>query len=399
MKRSIPYLVEKDGAKGKLYYWQPSPLLRKAGWRKINYQKMIDTPEGPRILKKFSEIIAHVEARNELVRASQDGMAPAVGPKPVSLATWIVDFEADARFFKPLGEDSKRQYRSNFSLVRDWAGDRAPGAVSSEDVLNFYDALRDSRGLRTAGAVVSSIRRLYNWAETRGRSKNMPNPAAKLRIKRPPSRCIRWEDDEIAALIALIDRGASEDVNLNDAVLRAETPEPMIATAVAIGFYLGLRKADMIRHSPAQTKVLRGLRNGKPVERLGMVVTTRKTGERVAVPYHRELRRRLEAVTQGELVPYVTSATGRRFEGRWFSRRFELWRAALVAEGWDVGHKTFHDLRRSCVVKLAELGLTAMQIRSVTGHSLKTINEMIETYMVHSQVMSIEAIERWEAAG
>ena len=152
-------------------------------------------------------------------------------------------------------------------------------------------------------------------------------------------------------------------------------------------------------YPPAQTTMLRVLRDGKPMQREGMVYTSRKTGERIAVPYHRDLWGRLKPKGNEPLMPYVTSATGRMFEGRWFSRRFELWRAALVAEGWDVGHKTFHDLRRSCVVKLAELGLTALQIRSITGHSLKTINEMIETYMVHSQAMAIDAIERWEAAG
>ncbi len=118
-------------------------------------------------------------------------------------------------------------------------------------------------------------------------------------------------------------------------------------------------------YPPAQTTMLRGLRDGKPMQREGMVYTSRKTGERVAVPYHRDLWGRLRPKGNELLMPYVTSATGRMFEGRWFSRRFELWRAALVTEGWDVGHKM------TCHEKFPPLGARVRPEKGTDDEAIK----------------------------
>lgn len=387
MKLKIPYLTVRNWGAEDKYYWQPSSKLRAAGWGPVDYQEPVDTPEGPRLLATEGEIIAHARARNAMIKGKKDQRQHR---SAAVLRDWMDAFQQDARYFGPLSDASKRQYQLNFRLLDDWAGDRPPGAISKTDALTLFDALVDGKGLRTAGAVLASLKRLYNWAETRERSRGMVNPAAGLKLKSPPARNVRWEDHEIEALIALADAGTAD-----------LPPDPEFATAVAIAYYLGLRQGDMLRLRPADNITVRGRVDNLSIERPGMQVTTEKTGSVVAVPYHSVLAQRLDALERDPMQPYVLTRTGRTYEVRWFRRQVELWRKTLAQKpGFEqVAGKTWHDLRRSTVVKLAEIGLDAPVIRAVTGHSLKTIETMLEVYLVRSQSMTLRAIETWEANG
>ena len=386
MKIKIPYLIVRDWNQGARYYWQPSTKLRRAGWGPIDYQKPVATIEGERLLTTETEIFNHARARNAEIK----GASPRNVPSAASLASWIDEFELDGRYFSGLSDASKRQYRLNFTLIKEWAGDRPPGSIRKADVLNLFDALEAGRGLRTAGAVITSLKRLYNWAEAREKSSGMVNPAAGLKLETPKARNERWEDREIAALIALADVGTDW-----------LDPDPDFGTAVAIAYYLGLRQGDMLRLRPADNITVKGSVDGTIIERAGMLVETSKTGATVAVPYHKVLAERLEGLGREPMMPYVLTKAGGVYQARWFSRQVEKWRAALAMQpGFEqVADKTWHDLRRSTVVKLAEIGLDTPVIRAVTGHSLKSIETMLEVYLVRSQSLTLRAITTWEAQG
>ena len=85
----------------------------------------------------------------------------------------------------------------------------------------------------------------------------------------------------------------------------------------------------------------------------------------------------------------LTTRTGRSFHPRVFSRDFleARQRAGLPA---DI---SFHGLRHTAASKLAELGCTAPEIMSITGHkSLKVVEHYIR--QANQIVMAERAIAR-----
>jgi integrase len=114
-----------------------------------------------------------------------------------------------------------------------------------------------------------------------------------------------------------------------------------------------------------------------------IAVRQQKTGTRLSIPVHPELRAAIEACPSGQLA-FVTSATGAPFTsgsfGNWFA---DACRAA------GLKGLAAHGLRKAAARRLAEAGCTAHEIAAVTGHrSLRDI----ETYTrAADQVMRSDA--------
>lgn len=56
------------------------------------------------------------------------------------------------------------------------------------------------------------------------------------------------------------------------------------------------------------------------------------------------------------------------------------------------------DLRRTACVRMAEAGAIGKQIASVTGHSIETTRQILETYIPTTVEMARGAIEKLESA-
>lgn len=389
----IPYLTIRPGAKGERYYWQPSSRLRAEGWGPVDYQSPVETPDGPRLLDTEAAIIAHARARNRALAAWREGRGaepPARAADPLTLAAWIARF-LDSPAYRATGPDAQRQYRTNLRILGDWAGDRRPGAIGRADVETLHADLAEGRGLRTAGAVVTSLARLYNWAEKEHLSKGLPNPASGHRFAKPRPRAVRWEDDEIAALVALADAGAPE---------AGLAPDPAFGDAVAIAYYLAPRQKDVLRLGEADRCTVRATLDRQRIERPGVALVSSKTGQPTQVPIHKALLARLEARPRTAIGPWVVTREGQPYQARWFRRQMELWRGALAGRNHpQVAGKTFHDLRRSAVCKLGELGMTDEVIASISGHSYETVKTILETYLVRSSALAARGIIEWEMRG
>jgi len=70
--------------------------------------------------------------------------------------------------------------------------------------------------------------------------------------------------------------------------------------------------------------------------------------------------------------------------------------AAVKAENHDLAERLavlqFRDLRRTCVVRLGELGMDDQGISAMTGHKLGTIKKILETYMPRTTMMAARAV-------
>jgi hypothetical protein len=128
-------------------------------------------------------------------------------------------------------------------------------------------------------------------------------------------------------------------------------------------------------------------------------VTNRKGGRKIRFSARctRMLRETLDAakLALGRIPhkdePILTTVTGHPWVESHFSTKFS---AAKNRAG--LAHLHFHDLRGTAITVLAENGCTNSEIASITGHSLKHIEKIIDTYMARTRQLNDEAVAKLE---
>ncbi|WP_414644916.1 tyrosine-type recombinase/integrase [Bosea sp. (in: a-proteobacteria)] len=75
---------------------------------------------------------------------------------------------------------------------------------------------------------------------------------------------------------------------------------------------------------------------------------------------------------------------------------YDQWKEASDRAGLTDLH--FHDLRGTAVTMLAEAGCTIPEIAAITGHSLKTVNTILEKYLSRTRALAEAAMEKFENA-
>ena len=125
----------------------------------------------------------------------------------------------------------------------------------------------------------------------------------------------------------------------------------------------------------------------------GAVIRLRqqKTAARVVVPIGAPLKAALDAMPRTSPVILLNS------DGRpWTSDGFRAsWRKACHVAG--ITGLTFHDLRGTAVSRLAKAGCSSPQIATLTGHSLRDVNAILDSHYLHRDpTMAEDAIRKLE---
>jgi integrase len=89
----------------------------------------------------------------------------------------------------------------------------------------------------------------------------------------------------------------------------------------------------------------------------------------------------------------LTTKTGRAFQKRYLS---DQWEATCSAAGINDLH--FHDLRGTTVTMLAEAGCTLPEIVTITGHSLRRAQDILDKYLARTSKLAESAIAKFENA-
>lgn len=282
-----------------------------------------------------------------LAEATQDGYAQC----------------ADAvRFAPQTPEDrkaGKRRTREEFS--------KAPvAAIDAAEVKDFYLYLKSARGWHQALACIAALRAAWSWARTDTRWRLKYNPCRELGLARPPGRIVIYADAEIRALVAAA-----------DAMGRAS-----IGDAILLGLFTGQRQGDRLLLEDG------GLADGRRQLRQA------KTGAVVAIPETPQLRARLEAArarvaeiklergTRPSAI-VVDEATGLAYKANTYRHVFADVRARAVADGGSnaLAAKRDQDLRDTAVTWLARAGCTLPEIAAITGHSPRSIHDILKHYL------------------
>ena len=365
----VRHLVGKRGRRGWRWYWQPSAALAKEGWRPIRLQG--DQAE---ILAQAEKLNAELDAW----RAAGGGpRKPGTYIRPGTLAALIRAFQASPRYER-LSATTKRDYAYHLRRLEAWGGTHLLAGITPAVVQKLYEALLPkshavaNARIRVLRLLLSHGRRVGMVGENAARSPGLIGQKGRVRI---------YTAAEEAALIAAADASG----------------RPSIGDAVMMGCDLGQRRGDLVR--------LPVVRVQEGVVRL----TQRKRGARIAVPLTPRLALRLEAAAKRRkaLDPecptvLIDEATKRPYAETAFSRAFAEVRALAVAGDAEkrlapcpsLADALFLDSRDTAVTRLAEAGCTIPEIAAITGHSLRSIYEILKHYLDLTGEMASSAIAK-----
>lgn len=400
MKIKVKGLVAKNTAGGIRYYWEPNRIERAAGWKTL--------PLG----QDLTRAIALANHRNEGIDSWRAGGARPRQVKKLirrhSLEDAIKRYRVE--HLANLADSTRRTAETPLKRLEKWAGDKPLAFITRARVRALRDAMMNPLGPGYLGhhaafAVLAKGRELFTWLVDQEIAAD--NPFLRFGLGKPAPRQTFWEDHHFTAM-----RAAAEDLDLHS-----------IALAIDTAVYVGQREADVLKLdrsiwrpiAPAKFRFdmtiydqLVSNDGPNPGEVMGIYVRQGKTKRWIGVPIEGDMRRRIEAAIAANnkrTVPVTALITCERTGLPWdqdhFIHKFADVRAHAVSIAMGAGNEAlaleladlwFNDLRRTCVVRLGELGLDDAAIGAITGHKLGTIKTILETYMPRTEAMAARAV-------
>lgn len=282
----------------------------------------------------------------------------AAGPQG-SMATLIRDFKASSEFTGK-SDKTQRAYKLYLTKIEEEFGGMTLRALQDPSARGDFKEWRDTMAdrPRTADYAWTTLARVLSVAKDRGKiSVNVCERGGRL-YKADRAEAI-WTADDIKAFTA------------------AASPELSLALIAAL--WTGQREGDLLR-APWSAY------DGKHVR-----IRQGKTGARVRIPVGETLRKFLDAAPQRSTTILVNT------RGRsWTEDGFRTSWGKACAKA-NITGLTFHDLRGTAVTRLALAGCSTSQIASITGHSLKDVESILDAHYLGGRFELAEsAIERLE---
>lgn len=334
------FKVLRDGTRREYWY-------HRAGKKRLRGQ-----PGSPEFLADYAAAEASIQA-------------------PVSsMATFgglVRQYTLSAEFQKTLAPSTKSEYRRLLTAAEHEFGDLPFAALQEwqvrEDFLGWRDKVARTSGDREADHRLSAISAMMSWAVSRGRL-SANHLKGFRRLYGTDRSDIIWKAKDIEAFLSVA------------------PPEMQLALVLAL--HTGQRQGDIRRMAWSAYDGQRiTLRQSKSKRR-------DQAAKLIVVPCTKALKQTLDKAPKRAAVILATK-TGRAFTKRYFAAQ---WDAACKAASISGLH--FHDLRGTTVTMLAEAGCTVPEIASVTGHSLRTAQRILDKYLARTGKLAANAIAKFE---
>lgn len=386
-KRLLPrFLIVRQFRKAVSYYWSPPKRLQER-YGVLPVRLASEAPEELRLARAIEEANAY----NRLLDAARDKAAVVPPEKIKGTLPWLYEQFKLSTKYTTVAEKTRDFYDHNFKIIRAWS-ERAKhppvASLTRELCLGFYELLcrpdpdTEEIMLRRAKAVMTALRRILKHSVDLSVIKY--NPATKMELVTPPPREAIWTDAQIAAFIA--------------AAVKANRPS--LALAVRIAGDIGPRRGDVVRLPPTSYQegrfTFRPRKNRR--EKLGF------KGKIVTVRVLPELRQMLDdygAKTVDNITPttiIVNETTGMPYLEDTFTHDFREIADTCPGLVWTDGTPLLYmDLRRTAVINLARAGCTIPEIAAITGHSMKTVHQILETYLPMDAERADNGVTKLEA--
>ena len=293
----------------------------------------------------------------------------AMGRSQGTLSGLIRDFEKTAKWRK-LAESTQKEYRRVFKF---WDGKFGTVPLAGlaqkgfrQDVLEWHDEFSEDKP-READNRVTILARILSWAATDADlAKNVLETFD--RAYEGDRSDMIWLPEHVQAFMA--------------------AAEPEMQLAMVLALHTGQRQADIRKLAWTQY-------DGKTI-----ALRQGKTGREVRVPCTVALKKTLDAAPRrGALI--LLTKTDRAFQKRYFAEKWDdVYVAAKLPGVAPVDPKArlhFHDIRGTTVTMLFEAGCTVAEVASITGHSLRRAQEILDKYLSRTSGMATNAIAKFEA--
>lgn len=281
------------------------------------------------------------------------------GPEGVLLAV-LQAYQTSAEF-RSLAERTRADYVRHIRAIEVEFGDFPLGALTDRRSRGEFRAWRDrlaARSRRQADYAWSVLALILAWALEGGLVEANPCERGGRLYKAARTDKV-WTDADEAAFLA----SAPSHLHL-----------PLL-----LALWTGQRQGDLLKlpWSAYDGQTIR-LRQGK-------------TGARVEIPVGAPLKVVLDATPRTSPVILLNSE-GRPWTGDGFR---SSWGKACRAAG--VLGVTFHDLRGTAVSRLALADCSEAEIATLTGHSLRDVRSILDTFYLHRDpALAIAAISKLE---
>lgn len=318
---------------------------------------------GPRVDGEFGspEFIANYYAAIEGCRR-----------KPKADFQSLIDGFLDSAEYAKLGQRTKADYKEYLKRIQPAFGDLPLGALNDRAVPGEFLDWRDKIAARApaqADKTFGALARIVSWAFQRGLIKANPCLGVK-KVHKGTRRDQIWTPEQEAAFMA------------------------KAAKHVQLPFQFALWSAQR------RGDILELVWSDYDGEFIHLVQS--KTGARVSVAVGPTLksvleeakafRERFKNMNPPPPDTIFLTSKGTKWTGSGFSAVFRATCDAAGVEG-----VTFHDLRGTCVTRLALAGATVPEIASMTGHSLKDVHTMLDGhYMKRDNRLSSSAVRKLE---
>jgi integrase len=282
----------------------------------------------------------------------------------------IIDQYLDSPEFLNLADATRHGYRAEIKVIEAEFGDLPLSAFSDRQLRGVFLDWRNQRGKkspRQADHGMQVLARIISWACNRGDLEVNPCTRPGRLYKGERSDKI-WTDEQLEAFY--------------------EKAPAHLHLALALGFWTGQRQRDLLRLRWSDY-------DGTHIR-----LRQKKKGAYVRVPVAQQLKRALDArkaqLQQNEKMKACETILT--------TTRYSSWTGSGFHSSWDkacekagVVGVTYHDLRGTAVTRLALAGSTVPQIASLTGHSLKDVEEILDRHYLGGKTeLAEQAIRKLE---
>ncbi len=320
---------------------------------------------GPRINEAYGTP-EFVEAFNRAVNA------------PVAVRTDTIrslcDAFLDSSDFAALADLTKTDYRRHIRIIDNAFGDFPIAALTDPRTRGEFLTWRDRRALkskRQADYSFAVLARVLSWSVDRGLALLNPCKAGGVTYRAQRNAAV-WTDADEAAFYAK----APAHLHL----------------ALRLALWTGQRQGDLLKLTWSQYDgAFIRLTQGKSIRRGDTSAATR-----MLIPVGEPLREALDAaraaldVLPKDERPSANTILVTSRGTAWTRDGFKTsWRKACADAG--IADVTFHDLRGTVVTRLGIAGGTPPEIATLTGHSLRDVNAILDRHYLNRDIRMAQA--------
>ena len=298
---------------------------------------------------------------SEFLRSYEAASRSAPRVRADTLAGLLARYKCSSEFSE-LAPRTREDYDAHLSAIeRDWGG--MPLQVFDDkrirqDIKDRRDLLA-GRSKRQADYFLAVLSVVASYGVDSGLIENNQVKGIRKLYKADRAESI-WLPDDINGFVST----ASAELQL----------------ALIVALHTGQRQGDLLRLPWSGYD--------------GRAITLRqgKTGARVYVPCTKALRAALDVASR-RAVTILTNTRGQSWTPDGFGTS---WYKASRRAG--IVGLTFNDLRGTAVTMLSEAGCTPQEIATITGHTLKSVAQILECYLARTRPLAEAAIYKLENA-